>query len=407
MNFSNKKILILFFLLMVLLGSTVLLFKNYKLSSSKVNLAEEVKKCNVLPAQIRFSCFRAVLEKDFFANKSIGLKKYLQSLESRGITFHSEDNSYAVFGTNCHTFYHAVGDLIANNVDPKGNLKDSVAYCSNQCTSGCVMGLYKRLALDNQYDENLLKDFYKDCPQGGGHQCAHEIGHVLHDKYVTSILKPIDEISAKNYGLKPQGNPIYTTFDSANIDTPFEDCKKLVPSDELAYCYTGIGHNLFLFSEFSPEGYKQSFNECDKADPSHLNDCYAFVVYRIGINDVATKFLSGKYDEGKAICDDVVNITKNKDMKKHCYLGVGGGIGLFIDSEYSNVPITQDNLKDTQQAVTNYITMCEKSEEAYKQDCYKGLLGTKVRKLYKQLNLQDSVFDDILKNLKTEFEVVG
>lgn len=406
-RYRKKPIHIIILLSFILLLSFIFLLNNNILLQRKNILIEEVGKCNTSSKELRFSCYRNALEKHFQKSRFQGIKAYVKSLENKNLSFHADDNSYAVFGTNCHTFYHAVGDLIASKTDSKEDLNQTVSYCSNQCTSGCIMGLYKRLALDNDFNDNLLKNYYGVCPKGSEHQCTHEIGHILHDKYVTSILKPIDEISVKNYGLNPKRDYKYTKFDKPNLNKPFEDCVNLVPEDELAFCYTGIGHNLFLFADFLPSGYKSVFQDCDKTDSSHKEDCYAFLIYRIGINDAAVQFMAGKEEEGNKICNDVVKLSGRQDLKQHCYLGVGGGIGLFLDSEFANTKITTDNIGDIQKTVLEHISMCDKTDEQFKKECYRGLLGTKVKKLYQDLNLYIQILEELLPKSDDGFQVVG
>src|SRR5581483_11806656 len=210
---------------------------------------------------------------------------------------------------------HAVGDFIATT-KPSSPLPELVKYCPSTCTSGCIMGLYKRVALQNKYAESTMKEFSKDCPSDSTAQCSHEIGHNLHDKYTYAILKLVDGISKDKYYLTQPENYQYVTTTDPNLDAPFDDCKKLVSEDQLPYCFTGIGHNMFLFAEFSKDGYQSSFDECAGLDPSHQSDCYAFLIYRIGINDAATKFLSGKAEAGNALCDSAVAMSKRPDLKK-------------------------------------------------------------------------------------------
>lgn len=370
---------------------------------------KEINSCNTEESNARFSCYRETIQK-YYSDNLPGLENKIHGRND--ILFNDlsvpsgEDVSYAIFGTNCHTFYHAVGDFIATTKQGT-KLPELVKYCPNTCTSGCIMGLYKRVALQNKYSENILKAFAADCPSDSTAQCSHEIGHNLHDKYTYAILKLVDGISKDKYHLTQPENYQYVTTNNPDLNAPFDDCKKLVSDDQLAYCFTGIGHNMFLFAEFSKDGYKSSFDECAGLDPAHQNDCYSFLIYRIGINDAATKFLSGKSDAGNALCDSAVTMAKRPDLKKHCYLGIGGGIGLFVDSEFNNIDITSDNLAKIQQAVLSDIDLCEKVESEFKEECYKGLLGTKVKTLYKTLNLENILIEEILPKIQSNFEVVG
>ncbi len=269
------------------------------------------------------------------------------------------------------------------------------------------MGLFKRTALEANFENPTLEKFYPSCPDDMRHQCAHEVGHVLHDKYTSSILGVIDPITENTFQLAPKKTYSYVTNKNPDLNAPFEDCKKLVPESELAYCYTGIGHNLFLFSEFSADGYKQSVAECSGTDESHKGDCYSFLVYRIGINNASTKFLSKKYEEGISVCSDIAKTIGRPDLEKHCYLGAGGGIGLFIDSEFAGRDINAKNFPVMREKIYEQIYSCDKAPEKFQKDCYTGLLGTPVRKLYKTFNLEIEIIDSILPTIDNGFQVVG
>ncbi|HEV8601625.1 MAG TPA: hypothetical protein VGQ87_03460 [Patescibacteria group bacterium] len=370
-------------------------------SQVSARFVKEVDTCDAVAKELRFSCFRSSLEKNYGHSFNTLIK---QIKADNQLSFKSDDSSYAVFGTNCHTFYHAVGDFIA--IHSTADLPTQISDCPLACTSGCIMGLYKRIGLREGYGTELLKTFVADCPKDSIHQCTHEIGHALHDKYVEPILKTLDTASEKNYGIK-YASYNYAPSATPNLDQPFEDCKAIVPETELSYCYTGIGHNLYLYSEFNPNGFDAMFKECDKTEAKHVDDCYDFLVYRIGINDAATKFLASDFGSGIKVCDQITTQYGKPQLKHHCYLGMGGGIGLFIDSEYSGMKIDTNNLAQVQKAVLGYIALCDHSEEGYKEDCYKGLLGTKVKKLYKSLNLNNLIIEEILPNIKSDFEVVG
>ncbi len=398
-----QTVLILCFLALIAFGTLKLV--NKKPIDINIAFAQAIDICNTSPANYRFSCFRSALEKHYGSHDITTLAQAIH--DNKGVSFTSADSSYAIFGTNCHTFYHALGDFIATKgagQDVGALLKD----CSLSCTGGCVMGLYKRTALDNSYSTELLKHFWDVCPKDAKHQCTHEIGHVLHDKYTYSVLKPIDELSAREYALALAKDYKYTTFERADLDTPFEDCKKIVPEEELAYCYTGIGHNMFLFSEFNDKGYQSSFDECNRLqDVENKNSCLDFLVFRVGINDAAVKFLSGDFDAGRKVCEDVVVGSTRSDVKQHCYKGIGGGIGLFLESEFSNLTVTPENIERVRENVMKHIDLCEASIEEQKLNCYKGLFGTRVKKFYKELNLTNDIVEKLLPQISDGFEVVG
>jgi hypothetical protein len=393
----NKKVFVICLVAVAVIAAVFLLNQ----PQASAEFAEDVDVCNKVDSNLRFSCYSASIQKHY--DKDVD-KLLADIKKDEKLNFKSEDQSYAVFGTNCHTFYHSVGDFIATI-----STEDFAAQISKApltCTAAAIMGLYKRTALKDDFSEDVLKSMWTLCPKGAEHQCTHEVGHLLHDKYVSPVLEVIDGLSKEHYDLN-LADYQYKTALTANLDQPFEDCKKLVPPAELPYCYTGVGHNLYLYAEFSPDGVGPMFAACDKTDESHRADCYDFLVYRIGINDAATKFLASDFTLGNKICNDVMVQGKQAELKKHCYLGIGGGIGLFVDSEYANLKIDESNLASVQKAVLSFINMCEQSEAEFKAECYKGLLGTRVKKLYKDLNLDNIIIEEILPQIQSDFEVVG
>ncbi len=371
-----------------------------------------VSLCNAVETRLRFSCYRSNIERHYRGNLAGFLEKLKTDKKSFKFDsiFKNEKVSYAIFGTNCHTFYHAVGDFIAANTTLKEvDIKEALDYCPSTCTAGCTMGLYKRTALDSSFSIDLLRRFYNICREGERNQCAHEIGHLLQDKYFYSVLKTLDEISERAYDLKPEKRFQYVTTTTTDFNAPFEKCKDIISKNKLAQCYTGVGHNLFLFSEFSPEGYKSMFDECQKIPESNRDTCLSFFIYRIGINDGAAKFLSGKSEEGRRLCDNVIAIAGREDLKRHCYLGIGGGMGLFADSEFSSQEITEQQAPEVRRQLLYLAKLCDESEGDFTEYCLRGLWGTGFKKLYSSLKVSYDKIEQLIQKINAEddFEVVG
>ncbi len=394
--------------LTVSLGITVFLSLFLIIKKQKGDFTSYILKCHAIDPKLRFSCYRSGIEKYYNSNLKDLTKKLADSqfstklLKNKG----NSEVSYAIFGTNCHTFYHALGDFIAENAT-EPDVASKLNYCPSECTSGCTMGLYKRLALKNNFSSSLLKEFYDVCREGENHQCAHEIGHLLQDKYFYSVLKTLDETSYNEFGFKTGLKYNYISFSKTDFNAPFEECKKILPENELPYCFTGIGHNLFLFSAFSKDGYKSMFEECNSVKAENKDNCLAFLIYRIGINEAGPRFLSKKFAEGRKVCDEAVNLIKRPDLKHHCYLGVGGGIGLFVDTEYLSAPIPENLIEKIRGELREYAKMCEKSEEKYIDKCLAGILGTRFKLIYKLLRLDYDRIERLLPEIDDNFEVVG
>lgn len=392
----------------------VIIVYNLAPASVEERFSEDIEKCNFIGKELRFSCYRSTIEKYYKGDS----EKFLESVENDAtLSFKGKDTSYAVFGTNGHTFYHALGDFIATK-NTESEIQSVLRLCPLAHTNGCMMGLYKRIALERGFPTDLLGEFYSICRQEEQHQCAHEIGHLLHDKYTTSILGTIDELSYAQYGFSYSQEYNYTLFENANLNAPFEECKNIVPEDEVSYCYTGIGHNLFLFSEFSPDGYKTQLQECMNIEEGNQDDCFGFLLFRIGINSVAPKFLSSQFVEGNEVCEDAIAITGREDLMHHCYKGAGGGIGLFIESEYpeyfidAELPIfneefTVDDIKNIKRALLDFATLCEASPgETLQNECFQGLLGTRFKTLYLLFGVKHEIIEGLLPRLD-DFEVSG
>ena len=403
---GRVKVIIILSILVLL--SSLLFLKIYK----RPTFPAAVTVCNGAETNLRFSCYRAVIEKYYKGD----VKAFAKELkDNHSLSFeaaYTKDGkvSYAIFGTNCHTFYHAAGDFMATHSDESvGRILD---YGPTNCTNGYTMGVYKRLALKNHFSEDILREFYKVCKKGAENQCAHEIGHNLHDKYSYSVLKTLDNITTSEYNISYPQKYDYVTFvkDAANpdLDKPFEECRKLMPdNNKLAQCFTGVGHNLFLYSEFSKDGYKSMFTECSKVSKENKSNCYGFLVFRIGINEGATRFLSHDFETGKKVCDDVVDLSGRLDLKEHCYKGIGGGIGLFVDSEYALTEINEKNLVSVKSQLLEYLKLCENSEKEFVNSCFAGLFGTKFAKFYDLLRIYYEPIDKLRPAWDSDFEVVG
>lgn len=345
--------------------------------------------CNDQEQALRYSCYRAVIETSFQGD----LESYINTLGSVNTQiFSSSDNTYAIFGTNCHTYYHALGDYIASSLQPH-QVQDAINLCPMGCTQGCVMGVSKRMSLRNDYSDEYFQTFYDACREEEKHHCAHEIGHNLTDKYSTSSLQVIDTLTEQTYGVDTKESS-YTHGDSAsNINQAFIDCKRILPANELSYCHTGIGHNLYLFSEFSPDGYESQIESCRQTDESHRHDCLSFFLLRIGINEAAPAFLSHNYQQAIDICEDVHGLTQDPDLADRCFLGLGGGLGFFVEERYDDDVFFEKSLATIKEELLDIAGLCRHAPQEYQDACYTGLLNTSYRILYTDLYLTDENID--------------
>ncbi len=408
MALSPHRIYFFVFILIISFGTSF-----YFYATTTHTFEKDVYSCNRAKPHLRFSCYRVTLENHFPQADDTG--QYVRTLEKNTeLSLKTVDNqAYAIFGTNCHTFYHAVGDFAATHAGDKP-LQELLSYNSGKCTAGYTMGVYKRLALADGYSTALLKSFYDVCPQGQENQCSHEIGHLLHDKHTYSVLKIIDSVSERDYGLTYPKTYRYAVSSSTDLNAPFEECEEIIPiskPDLIRQCYTGVGHNLFLFSEFSPDGFASQFRECSTISEENRENCFAFLLYRIGINEGAPRFLDTNFAAGNSICTDVIRqiealgVSNTSDLRTHCYIGIGGGIGLFIDSEYSSGEYTS-SVTDIER-LTGYAKLCEEAPLEFVDNCLAGLMGTKFKKLYADFKLKYEPIEKLLPKLNTTFEVTG
>jgi hypothetical protein len=402
--FKIKKSHIKIFAPIILLAAIIAF---YAVRPAQGSFEAEVKKCNSFAKNLVFSCYRSSMEK-YFAGDPSKITPYLR--DDKRLTFDhvAKDGniSYAVFGTNCHTFYHAAGDFVASHSDVK-NLKSLIDDAPLKCTNGYTMGLYKRFAIANNFDMDLLSRFWTECKKGVEVQCAHEIGHLLQDKNFYPLLKLVDDISTKEFGIVYPQKYNYDYAKEVNFDAPFEECEELIPdNNKVAQCYTGIGHNQFIFSEFAGS-YKEQFDNCKTASDENVDYCLSFLIFRIGINHAATQFLSNKFDEGIKVCESSLEEAGRPDLAEHCYVGIGGGIGLFIDSEYAIEKVTDENAEAISKQLLDFAKLCRNAPEDYVDKCLAGLMGTKFAKFYSVLKLNDERIEKIRSTLDSDFEVVG
>ena len=126
-----------------------------------ISFADQLSSCNGEPKGSRFSCYRVKIGTRFGEDVS-GFALFLKENEQEirhALSQKDSDPGYAVFGTNCHTFYHAAGDFVATY--GSGDLQTLLDLGPSHCTNGYTMGLYKRLALKNNFDRDLLKRFFE------------------------------------------------------------------------------------------------------------------------------------------------------------------------------------------------------------------------------------------------------
>lgn len=368
-------------------------------------LVRSMKRCESVSKEERFSCFRATLEQ----RANGGLVHYMAQLNELAPQFtKTGDNSYAVFGTNCHTFYHALGDYAAMHAEGR-SVEELLTLGDMRCAAGYVMGLFKRLTYENNYRGEYLSRMYDLCPHAEKNSCAHELGHDLYDKHAEPILALLDEITFERYGVTI-GSRAVRERGPVDLTKPFEECRAMLPENEWPYCFTGVGHAMFLFGEFNPDGYIAELESCTSVeDLERQEECNEFLIYRIGVNYAAPLFLQSSFEEAEAVCDEAAaeaSVPNTHEYLEQCYLGVGGGVGLYVDSELLAVPPESEDIPQLKESLIRYAHLCNRVPEAYGDNCYLGILGTNYLDAY----LKYRMFDPTIERLVPytgNYEVVG
>lgn len=385
--FGRRLVLAGIFILVAFAGAAAIILSPERL------LHAEVKGCEERAPHERFSCFRAALERRAPAGDVIRFVEDVRDSSSRRGTFASE---YAVFGTNCHTFYHALGDFVAAHA-PDLPLSDQLALGGGACSGGYAMGLYKRIAYAGAFEDGLLSQLYRSCEKDerGAGDCAHEIGHALHDKHTRPALMAVDRLTAQfldrpSEAARDNAESVTAPREKAN---PFEDCRRLLPPRAWRACYTGVGHNIFLFVELDPRGVtlQDELRACAAIGNVADRDACAYsTMHLVGTNRAAPLFIAGRNAEGTAACADTASLDPARERERltRCYFGAGVGIGLYAESEYPQEALVRSGAPILIDKLARYTDACETTPAPFIGECFAGLLGTGFSNLYERSGRQ-------------------
>lgn len=360
-------------------------------------MAFEVDACRGLGRAELFSCYRSVLGRHFDGDLLI----YLQDIQSAELTFKDDATKgepYGIFGTACHTFYHALGDFVASET-PHLGVKEQLELGSSTCSAGYAMGLMKRRAYLSGYATTTLRsdltEFFRWCYPESKEWCAHEVGHILYDAAEEPILRVVDQISSDRYDTPTQEYPGVVS----NLRTPFEECRTILPKEWWGECYIGIGHNAFLFEEFVPDGYRQGTSICTNiAKQSDMTACISSVLYRIGIHYGTPDFLSGRFAEALAVCS---RASGNSDVAQSdlspCFVGIGRGIGTYILSTVLTSRSVVREAPVSQKEPHELFKLCLSAPPELRGACYDGMVSKEeFVTAYRAFAWQDREIDEAL-----------
>lgn len=350
-------------------------------------LHADVLSCETAAARERFSCFRAALERHAGSGSVADYVARAKKIGSRPGVFISD---YAVFGTNCHTFYHALGDFVAAHA-PNLPLAVQLSLGSDACSSGYAMGLYKRRTYERAFADDAISEIYHSCNARVADlgECAHEVGHALADKHVGPVLAVLDRLTAAFIGSSslPSVRQPEVSGTPGNIGSAFADCRRFLPSSGWKACYSGVAHNLFAFAEFDPSGavLKKELRACGEiSDLKSRAACAASTMHIIGTSVAAPLIIGGSVKEGKAVCGEAaaLDALKREERLRDCYFGVGVGAGLYAESEYPPAAAPQGYAPISAQELSRYTGVCETVPRESAETCFRGLVGTGFAALY-------------------------
>lgn len=295
-------------------------------------IAEKVASCNVEKVERKFSCYRALLDGIY---KGQPIEEFVRAIEQdSSISFKKRADPIGVFGTNCHNFYHALGDFIASESQDHVNLEEFFELCPSTCTGGCYMAAFKRNVMNQDYSSESIQKNLTACTKLSPYACSHEYGHLLHDSATQPVMQIVDEISSKSFGLSYVNGNSYEVLDKIGADELFTSCSNL-ENGLGGICNTGIGHNMFLLIDYSQNGLSQAVSECSDYFTKSLDisECKRQIIYRTGINKVASLYLSGEFEAGFEKCSEVVALTGEPDLLEYCFYSLGRGLGWLFISE--------------------------------------------------------------------------
>lgn len=344
---------------------------------------ERVLQCNREPSPDRMPCYKAVLADLWGRGWNVSEMARLDAYTLEPYTPPGDPGS--PFGNNCHTFYHALGDLIAERVshDPAR----AMALSPPTCTGGAYMAVTHRLHLVHHYSLPKLREIYLACPDVPA-ICAHVVGHALFDKHVSSILKDLDDISARRYG---QAVPAYDYAGDLNTSAAFDECGEVVEPRNIEICYTGVAHSFFLASKHRSIDYADLLRDCDSLQGLR-DDCRDNLALRWGLNEVAPLAIGNNASGAVATCG-----LLGPELLGRCYTGVGVGIGLWVEAQVVGPDGIRTEANRTADLLRRHLDLCRQMDPDHVSDCIRGLAGSpRFKALYFASGLVDDDVEEVL-----------
>ncbi|MEM3086398.1 MAG: hypothetical protein QXT68_04575 [Halobacteria archaeon] len=344
--------------------------------ASAPDFQERILFCGREPSPARMPCFKWAIADMWARGMNLtGIAAYDRYTREPHV---SPGDVGSPFGNNCHTFYHAVGEFIAENLAQEP--ERAMALAPPTCTGGAYMAILHRLHLVHGYDPEMLRRAYRACPDVPA-ICAHVVGHALFDKHVSSILEDLDRITASRYGKSPRP---YRYAGDTNHSAAFAECREVVEPGNAEQCYTGIAHSFFLATKHRSVDYRDILQECEKT-PDFLKECRSNFALRFGFGEVAPILIENNSTGAVAEC-----ALLGPDLQADCHRGAGGGLGLWLEAQIVGIEGDRMTPEDASGFIRRHVNLCRSMVPEYVPACIRGMVGTPA---FKGLYLRSGLVD--------------
>jgi len=326
------------------------------LKSSEIYLGDKIEKCNIVDGHIRIICYKNFLEGELKnANDSINhlIEKWLPYVKYNTLT-QANLLYQSSHGPNCHTFMHALGDVIGNRY--LDNPSEGLAICANDVCSGCRMSAITRMAYSYNYDESKIDQLINIClNQTYEFLCMHGAGHIFFDKYIFNITELYDMLEEGSY----QSTLNNSFWAIRNMSLAFEACDKF--TRERLVCYLGIAHNIYHYLHFAGHEWDKGIEWCNQVE-KYKEICLKSFVFILGGSEAGPQLIKGNTNGSISFCTNLVQLL-GEDIGKGCFKG----IGLEIMGVASSLNV--DKPSKLRREFEYLASLCKETGK-YSDDCY-------------------------------------
>lgn len=336
--------------------------------------------CGKEPSPDRMPCYKAVVADMWARSQDLTAIATYDTYTREPYTPPGDVGS--PFGNNCHTFYHSLGDFVAESVTQEP--EKAMALDPPTCTGGAYMATLHRLDLIYNHSLDRLRQIYRACPDVPA-ICAHVVGHALFEKHIGPILKYLDDIYTRKFG---HPVPPYDYSNDGNITAAFAECRQVVEPKNVEICYTGVAHSYFLVSKMRSRDYRDILAECDKA-PAFRTECRANFALRYGFGEVSPILITNNSTGAVASC-----ALLGPDLQAGCHRGTGGGLGLWLEAQIVGIEGDRMTPENASGFILRHVDLCRRMMPEHVPACIRGLVGTpRFQGLYLRSGLVDPDMD--------------